>query len=101
MRVRSVLVLLMAAAVAACAGDGGGNDASRAATATSGAPRSWVALASPKLPAIQPVAKAGGVAVKATNEADWMLVAHGRAWVGPRQGRRGSTTPEPVTRSGR
>jgi hypothetical protein len=38
-------------------------------------------LASPKLPAIQPVAKAGGVAIKATNEADWMLVAHGRAWV--------------------
>jgi hypothetical protein len=57
-------------------------------------------LASPKLPAIQPVAKAGGVAIKATNGADWMLVAkagggaikatngadwmlvaHGRAWV--------------------
>jgi hypothetical protein len=38
-------------------------------------------LASPKLPAIQPVAKAGGVAIKATNEADWMLVAYGRAWV--------------------
>lgn len=101
MRVRSVLMLLMAAAVAACAGDGGGNDASPAATATSDAPRSSVALASPKLPAIQPVAKAGGVAIKATNEADWMLVAHGRAWVGPRQGRRGSAMPEPVARSGR
>jgi hypothetical protein len=52
-------------------------------------------LASPKLPAIQPVAKAGGGAIKATNGADWMLVAHGRAWVGggPRQGRRGLRRP--------
>ena len=51
-------------------------------------------LASPKLPAIQPVAKAGGVAIKATNEADWMLVAHGRAWVaGLGKGRRGLRRP--------
>jgi hypothetical protein len=40
-----------------------------------------VAVSEPKLPAIQPVAKAGGATIKATSEADWVLVAHGRAWV--------------------
>jgi hypothetical protein len=82
MRARSVLVLLTAAAVAACSGNGGGNGAApTATTSTSSAPPSSVALAEPKLPAIQPVAKVGGVAIKATTEADWTLVAHGRAWV--------------------
>jgi virginiamycin B lyase len=88
MRARSVLVLLTAAAVAACSGDGGGDGASPAtttsagaATSTSSAPPSSVALAEPKLPAIQSMAKVGGVAIKASREADWVLVAHGRAWI--------------------
>jgi virginiamycin B lyase len=80
MRARSLLVLLTAAAVAACSGNGGGKGASPAATTSSGAP-SPVTLAKPSLPAIQPVAGAGGVTIKATSKADWTLVAHGRAWV--------------------
>jgi streptogramin lyase len=79
MRAWSVLVLLTAVAVTACSGDGGGNGTSPAASTSSSAPS--VALAKPKLPAIQPVAKAGGVTIKATAQADWTLVAHGRAWV--------------------
>jgi virginiamycin B lyase len=87
MRARSILVLLATASVAACSGDGGGNGASPATTSsgaaasTSSAPPSSVALAEPKLPAIQTVAKVGGIAIDATPEADWTLVAHGRAWV--------------------
>ena len=79
MRARLVLVLLAAAAFTACSGGGGGSGGSPAIT--SSAPPSSVALAEPKLPAIESVAKAGGVAINATAEADWMLVAHGRAWV--------------------
>jgi virginiamycin B lyase len=82
MRARSALVLLTAAAVAACSGSGGGTGAPPAAApSTSSAPPASVALAGSKLPAIQPVAKVGGVAIEATPEADWTLVAHGRAWV--------------------
>jgi streptogramin lyase len=86
MRARSILVLLATASVAACSGDGGGNGASPATTSsgaaasTSSAPPSSVALAEPKLPAIQTVAKVGGIAIDVTPEADWTLVAHGRAW---------------------
>ena len=80
MRVRFFLVLL-AAVVAGCSDDGGGTGASSAATSTSSVPPSSVALSEPKLPAIQSVAKAGGTTIKATPEADWTPVAHGRAWV--------------------
>jgi hypothetical protein len=88
MRAGFILALLTAAAVAA-AGRRWGNGASPATTSTSSgaaastssAPPSSVALAEPKLPAIQSMAKAGGVAIKASHEADWTLVAHSRAWV--------------------
>jgi virginiamycin B lyase len=80
MRLRFILVLL-AAVVAGCSDDGGGTSASPATTSTSSAPPSSVSLAEPKLPAVQSVAKVGGVALKATTEADWVLVARGRAWV--------------------
>jgi virginiamycin B lyase len=80
MRVRFILVLL-AAVVAGCSDDGGGTGASPATTSTLTAPPSSVALAEPKLPAIQSMAKVGGVTIKASREADWVLVAHGRAWI--------------------
>lgn len=80
MRLRLMLVLL-AAVVAGCSDDGGGTGASPDPTSTSSAPPSSVPLAEPKLPAIQPVAKVGGVAIKATTQADWVVVAGGRAWV--------------------
>jgi virginiamycin B lyase len=80
MWVRFILVLL-AAVVAGCSDDGGGPGASPASTSTSSAPASSVALSEPKLPAIQSVAKAGGTAIKASQEADWVVVAHGRAWI--------------------
>ena len=79
MRVWFILVLL-AAVVAGCSDDRG-TDASPATTSTSSAPPSSVALSEPKLPAIQPVAKVGGATIKASRDADWTLVAHGRAWV--------------------
>ena len=80
MRVRFILVLL-AAVVAGCSDDGDGTGASPATISTSSAPPSSVALSEPKLPAIQSVAKAGGATIKASREADWTLVAHGRAWI--------------------
>jgi virginiamycin B lyase len=80
MRLRLILVLL-AAVVAGCSDDGGGTSASPASTSTSSVPPSSVSLTEPKLPAIQSVAKVGGVAIKATAEADWVVVARGRAWV--------------------
>lgn len=79
MRARTILVLVTAAAAAACSGDGGGSGASPATTTS--VPPSSVALAEPKLPAIQPVAKAGGATIKASREADWVVVAYGRAWI--------------------
>jgi virginiamycin B lyase len=79
MRVWFILVLL-AAVVAGCSDDRG-TGASPATTSTSSAPPSSVALSEPKLPAIQPVAKVGGATIKASRDADWTLVAHGRAWV--------------------
>jgi virginiamycin B lyase len=81
MRVRFILVLLVAAVGAGCSDDDGGTGASSATTSTSIAPPSSVALTEPKLPPIQSVAKVGGVAIKATTEADWVVVAHDRAWV--------------------
>jgi YVTN family beta-propeller protein len=81
MRARSILVSVTAAAVAACSGDGGGSGASPATTSSSSIPPSSVALAEPKLPAIQPVAEVGGTTIKASPEADWVVVANGRAWV--------------------
>jgi virginiamycin B lyase len=85
MRVRLILVLLTVAAVAACSGRGGGTAASPAASASDGAAAATSGASSPpaepKLPGIQPVRKVGGVAIKATNDADWTLVAHGRTWV--------------------
>jgi virginiamycin B lyase len=80
MRLRLILVLL-AAVVAGCSDDGGGTGASPATTSTSSAPPTSVALSEPKLPAIQSVAEAGGATIKASRDADWTLVAHGRAWV--------------------
>ena len=80
MRLRFILVLL-AAVVAGCSDDGNGTSASPAPTSTSSAPPSSVSLTEPKLPAIQPVAKVGGVAIEATPQADWVVVARGRAWV--------------------
>jgi virginiamycin B lyase len=80
MRLRLILVLF-AAVVAGCSDDGGETGASPATTSTSSAPPSSVPLSEPKLPAIQSVVKVGGVAIKATTEADWVVVAHGRAWV--------------------
>jgi streptogramin lyase len=83
---RSVLTLLLlvVATVAACSGTGGDGDGSPTTAGTAGpgsAAPSTIAVTRPQLPAIQTLAKAGGVAIKATNQADWTLVAHGRAWV--------------------
>ena len=85
MRARPILVLLTVAALAACSGGGGGTAASPATSASNGeaAASSGVSSppAEPKLPRIQPVRKVGGVAIKATSDADWTLVARGRTWV--------------------
>jgi streptogramin lyase len=40
-----------------------------------------ITLAQAKLPEIQPVGGVGGVSIDATHEADWTIVAFGRAWV--------------------
>jgi virginiamycin B lyase len=80
MRLR-LMIALLAAVVAGCSDDGGGTGDSADPTSTSSAPPSTVALAEPKLPAIRSVAKVGGVAIKATTKADWVVVARGRAWV--------------------
>jgi virginiamycin B lyase len=81
MRARSILVWVTSAAAAACSGDGGGSGASPVTATTTSVPPSSVALAEPKLPAIQPVAKVGGATIKASREADWVVVAHDRAWI--------------------
>jgi streptogramin lyase len=75
------VALLTLVAVAACSGDGEGNSASPGTTITPSGSSSSVAVTEAKLPAIQSVAEAGGVAIPATNQADWMLVAQGRVWV--------------------
>jgi hypothetical protein len=80
MWVRCLLVLL-AAVIAGCSDNGDGTGASPATTSTSSDPPSSVALSEAKLPAIQSVAKVGGATIKASRDADWTLVAQGRAWI--------------------
>jgi len=75
------LLVLLAAVVAGCSDDGGGTGASSATISTWSVPPSSVALLEPKLPVVQSVAKVGGVTITAGREADWTLVAQGRAWV--------------------
>ena len=75
------LLVLLAAVVAGCSDDGGGTGASSATISTWSVPPSSVALLEPKLPVVQSVAKVGGVTITASREADWTLVAQGRAWI--------------------
>ncbi len=76
-----IVVLLIAATLAACSSPDSERGTAPATSTTTAAPPSSVAVASPKLPEVQTVAKSGGVAIKATDQADWVLVTRGRAFV--------------------
>lgn len=87
-----VALILVAAAVAACSGGdrvdrpqsvGSPSAASTAGEVTSSASPSAspIPLSQPALPEIQTIGALGGVTMKVTHTADWIIVAVGRAWV--------------------
>jgi virginiamycin B lyase len=84
--------MVAATALVACSG-GSGTDGPQGSASSSGAApsesatpsasssASSVEVADPVLPEVQPVGQVGGVTIKATTDADWTIVAFGRAWV--------------------
>jgi streptogramin lyase len=83
---------MTATAIAACSGGDHANGpqsigSSSAASATgevtssAGPSASPIPLSEPALPDIQTIGELGGVTMRATHAADWVVVANGRAWV--------------------
>lgn len=80
--------LVLALSLSACSGGGGSAASTQATTqeprsspAQSASAGPSVTLAQPNLPKMRTPAEAGGEGIKATTEADWTLVAYGRAWI--------------------